>query len=170
MATGRRSFEGRHTGSDQGNKSTSIEMDSRKYPGGTRRTRRQSPSCYRKNRPRSLQAANNQIGDLTPLLNSRSGGAVCWGTRHPIRFFLLACVIYLHIHAHEAQPNLCVRARALPNALPRLVLFHSSLTVTCLRFSSAYSCSNIHSVTFLLPTQPERIEIDCTELYRMFGE
>jgi len=58
-------------------------------------------------------------------------------------YLLLACVIYLHIHAHEAQLNLYVRARALPNALPWHCLFHSSLTVTCLRFNSAYSCSNI---------------------------
>jgi len=47
--------------------------------------------------------------------------------------------------SHEAQLNLCVRARALTNALPRSVLFHSSLTVTYLRFNSAYSCSNIPS-------------------------
>jgi len=54
-------------------------------------------------------------------------------------YLSLACVIYLHIHAHEA------RARALPNALPRSVLFQSSLTVTCLRLNSSYSCSNIPS-------------------------
>jgi len=46
-------------------------------------------------------------------------------------YLLLACVIYLHIHAHEAQLNLYVRARALPNALPWSVLFHSSpFTIT----------------------------------------
>jgi len=61
-------------------------------------------------------------------------------------YLSLACVIYLHIHAHEAQLNrMYIRARALPNALPRSVLFHSSLTVTCLRLNSAYSCSNIPS-------------------------
>jgi len=37
---------------------------------------------------RVVIAANYQICDLASLLNSRSAGAVCWGTRHPIHVFL----------------------------------------------------------------------------------
>jgi len=41
---------------------------------------------------------------------------------------------------------ICMYVQELcPNALPWSVLFHSSPTVTCLRFNSAYSCINIPS-------------------------